>query len=79
AQCGTYRWQESVECGAVKVEIIYKGTIEVQINDHTYTLSRKTMGRDMIGNRFFDLAPQVTIKAINTAKIRKSKCMVYDY
>ncbi len=79
AQSGEYSWQENKECGAVKVDILYSGTIEVEINGRTYTLTRKTMGRDLIGNRFFNLAPRVSIKAINCAKIRKSKCTVYEY
>ena len=79
AQNGEHSWSESVECGAVKVEIIYKGTIEVQINGRTYTITRKTMGRDLIGNRFFDLAPRVKIKAINCAKIRKAVATVHQY
>ena len=61
------------------MDITYSGTIEVQINDRTYTLTRKTMGRDLIGNRFFDLAPKVTVKALSDAKIRKSKSTVYEY
>lgn len=79
AQNGTYSWPERKECGAVLVDITYSGTIEVQINDRTYTLTRKTMGRDLIGNRFFDLAPKVTVKALSDAKIRKSKSTVYEY
>ena len=79
AQNGEHSWSDSVECGAVKVDIVYKGTIEVQINDRTYTITRKTMGRDLIGNRFFDLAPRVKIKAINCAKIRKALTTVHKY
>ena len=78
-KCGSYRGAESIACGAVVVDIIYSGTIEVAVNGRNYTLTRQSMGRDMIGNRFFDLAPEIKISAKDGANIRRATTKLYEY
>ena len=76
---GSYEWSEVVECGATVVEIDYCGTIEVVVNgNRTYTLTRETAGRDIIGNRHFDIAPKVAVRQVD-GTISRVRAKVYKY
>ena len=76
---GSHEWSEVVECGATGVEIDYCGTIEVVVNgNRTYTLTRKTAGRDIIGNRHFDIAPKVAVRQVD-GTISRVRAKVYKY
>lgn len=75
----SYEWSEVVECGATVVEIDYCGTIEVVVNgNRTYTLTRETAGRDIIGNRHFDIAPKVAVRQVD-GTISRVRAKVYKY
>lgn len=75
-----HSWSETKECGAIVLDVEYQGDIEVVINNNrTYTLSRKTMGYDKIGNRFFNIAPQIKITAKQGATIKCACISVYEY
>ena len=76
---GSYEWSEVVECGATVVEIDYCGTIEVVVNgNRRYTLTRETAGRDIIGNRHFDIAPKVAVRQVD-GTISRVRAKVYKY
>ena len=78
AEC-TKSYSTSLECGAILTEIEYCGTIEVTINGtRTYTLTRETMGRDVIGNRLFNTTPQISITA-KEGTIKRTVTKVYSY
>ena len=77
---GDYKWVETKQCGATVVDILYSGTVKVIINGtRTYILTRETVGSDIIGNRFFNIAPQLEIIPQQGAVIKRSKVKVYQY
>ena len=62
-----------------EIEIDYCGTVEVVINgNRTYTLTRETAGRDIIGNRLFDIAPKVDVRQVD-GSIKRVVAKVYKY
>lgn len=75
-----HKWEKSVECGALLLQIEYQGSIEVVINgSRRYTLHRDTLGCDNIGNRLFNTCPQIQITAKDNAKIKRASTSVFEY
>lgn len=75
---GIYSLPREIECGAVLTEVEYCGTIKVTINNRVYNLTRETMGRDIIGNRFFDRSPQVEI-VTDDGELKSATTKVFEY
>ena len=78
----TWEWssEKSFERGGVTLDIEFKGEIEITINgDRKYNLSNDELGKEFIGNRFFDKAPNITIIAKQGAHIKKAKIKAYAY
>lgn len=71
---------QKLECGAVTLDVEFKGEIEVVINnDRTYTLTRAEMGHDKIGGRLFDKAATVKLSAKPGTEVKKASAKAYKY
>ena len=71
---------QKLECGAVTLDVEFKGEIEVVINnDRTYTLTRAEMGHDKIGGRLFDKAATVKLSAKPGTVVKKASAKAYKY
>lgn len=73
-----WSWDE-LEHGAITLEVEYIGDIEVIINGQKYTLTNKALGKDIIGDRFFNISPEVKIVAHDGAKVKKAVARIYKY
>ena len=76
----TWEWTGSaLERGGVTLNVEYSGEIEVMLNGRKYELSNNTTCSDIIGSRFFDKAPTITITPKPGAQIAKATAKVYEY
>ena len=71
---------ERLERGALTLDVEFIGEIDVMINGvRKYTIKRDKMGKDIIGDRFFDKGSSVEVVAKPGAKVKKAKAKVYKY
>ncbi len=82
SQAASWRWacDKALERGALTLDIEFEGEIEVTMNGgRKYTLKREQMGKDIIGDRFFDKGSQVEITAKPGATVKRATAKVYKY
>ena len=74
------KWTESIDYGGLTLELDFKGTIEVKLNnENTYTLTQEEYGHDCIGLRFHHSAPSFQIEAKDSTDLKYVKSNVYKF
>ncbi|MBO5741757.1 MAG: hypothetical protein J6R54_07275 [Bacteroidaceae bacterium] len=74
------KWSESIDYGGLTLELDFKGTIEVKLNnENTYTLTQEDYGHDYIGLRFHHSAPSFHIEAKDSTDLKYVKSNVYKF
>lgn len=74
------KWSESIEYGGLTLELDFKGTIEVKLNnENTYTLTQEDYGHDCIGLRFHHSAASFQIEAKDSTDLKYVKSNVYKF
>ncbi len=72
-------YDSSIKYGACVLEVNFKGSIEVIINKKRhYSYTRKKLGTEYIGMRFYEDTPDVQIIAKEDSKIKKGKVYIYQ-
>lgn len=73
-------WTESIDYGGLTLELDFKGTIEVKLNnENTYTLTQEDYGHDCIGLRFHHSVPSFHIEAKDSTDLKYVKSNVYKF
>ncbi|MBR2945707.1 MAG: hypothetical protein IKC18_03390 [Bacteroidaceae bacterium] len=74
------KWAESIDYGGLTLELDFKGTVEVRLNnENTYTLTREDYGQDCVGLRFHHSAPSFQIEAKDSTDLKYVKSNVYKF
>ncbi|MBQ5721119.1 MAG: hypothetical protein IIV67_02440, partial [Bacteroidaceae bacterium] len=74
------KWSESIDYGGLTLELDFKGTIEVKLNnENTYTLTQEEYGHDCIGLRFHHSVPSFQIEAKDSTVLKYVKSNVYKF
>ena len=73
-------WSREVECGALTVEIEFRGTVDILLNgERRYTLTRTKYGTDRLGMRFIETTPSLQVVPHDDSLVRILKADVYQY
>lgn len=73
-------WTETLDYGGLTLEVEFKGTIEVRLNNEkTYTLTREEFGQDCVGLRFHHEAPSFAIEAKDSTAVKSLRSAVYSF
>ena len=74
------QWNEEIECGALVLEIDFKGEVEIILNgERRYPLTRSVRGTDRFGIRFTEKKPSLSVKISEGGIVRSLRADVYKY